>query len=77
MELRNTYYSISICVKCSMLLYLCLTEAVRRPRYWHKFLNNEIRELHCRRLLRQCDSNRTSLMKEKTDIMDNHKKYIY
>ena len=72
MELRNTYSSISIHVKCFMFLYSCLIETVRRPRYWHKYLNNEIRELHCQRLLRQCDSNRTSLMTERTNIMDTN-----
>ena len=64
MDLRNTYYVVYIYVQCFLLLYSYLSETVRNPRYMHKLVNHEIRELHCRRLLRQCDSHRNSYFKD-------------
>ena len=61
MGLRNIYY---VVYKYVMLLYSYLSEIVRNPRYMHKSFNHEIRELHCRRLLRQCDSHRKPYFKD-------------
>ena len=63
---------IFIYVLCFMFLYLCVREIVRIPRYRHQLEIHELGELHCRRLLRQCDSSTAITLTKMKEVRKNY-----